>query len=198
MNSYSQCGEDMIVQHFLHQEKGTYVDVGAHHPKEFNNTYHFYEKGWRGILVEPLPKRCEELRTSRPEDTVMECGVGTLGKDNLFLYEPDVLTSFQRGWAPLAPISGTLSVDRFPLSEILSMQPLTNLLSIDVEGSEMDVLASNAWERFRPLVVIVETKIYRGCEVIEPEVTTFMHGQGYVTLGSSYINTLYCLPEIRR
>jgi len=34
---------------FERQSTGFYVDVGAHHPKRFSNTYFFYKKGWSGI-----------------------------------------------------------------------------------------------------------------------------------------------------
>lgn len=44
---YSQEGEDMILSYIFTQKDttGFYVDVGAHHPKRFSNTYFFYEKG---------------------------------------------------------------------------------------------------------------------------------------------------------
>ena len=48
--SYSQEGEDLILQRiFATRERGFYVDVGAHHPQRFSNTYKFYRGGWRGI-----------------------------------------------------------------------------------------------------------------------------------------------------
>jgi len=50
LKSYSQEGEDMILRRiFERQSTGFYVDVGAHHPKRFSNTYFFYKKGWSGI-----------------------------------------------------------------------------------------------------------------------------------------------------
>lgn len=42
LDGYSQEGEDMIFRRlFEHQEKDFYVDVGAHHPFRFSNTYFF-------------------------------------------------------------------------------------------------------------------------------------------------------------
>ncbi len=41
--SCSQFGEDMIVRHLLADiQTGFYVDIGAHHPVYYSNTYHFY------------------------------------------------------------------------------------------------------------------------------------------------------------
>ena len=46
---YSQEGEDMILSKiFGGQKSGFYVDVGAHHPLRFSNTYLFYLRGWGG------------------------------------------------------------------------------------------------------------------------------------------------------
>ena len=51
--SYSQEGEDMVLKRiFDKQTKGFYIDVGAHHPKRFSNTYNFYLKGWKGINID--------------------------------------------------------------------------------------------------------------------------------------------------
>ena len=63
--SYSQEGEDMILRRFLAGQKdGFYVDVGAHHPVRFSNTYYFYKQGWAGINIEPNPDSLAAFKTS--------------------------------------------------------------------------------------------------------------------------------------
>ena len=53
---YSQNGEDLILNRFLeNKEKGFFIDVGAHHPIRFSNTYFFYKKGWSGINIDAMP-----------------------------------------------------------------------------------------------------------------------------------------------
>ncbi len=34
---------------------GFYVDVGAHHPMLYSNTYYFYKQGWSGINIDAMP-----------------------------------------------------------------------------------------------------------------------------------------------
>jgi hypothetical protein len=54
--SYSQEGEDMVLYRtFETVKEGFYVDVGAHHPDRFSNTYKFYKQGWRGINIDAMP-----------------------------------------------------------------------------------------------------------------------------------------------
>ena len=56
VRSYSQEGEDMILRRIFGDKRlGFYVDVGAHDPRRFSNTYYFYKRGWRGINIEPRP-----------------------------------------------------------------------------------------------------------------------------------------------
>ncbi|WP_236263975.1 hypothetical protein, partial [Dysgonomonas sp. Marseille-P4677] len=47
--SFSQEGEDLVINRFLENKPmGFYIDIGAHHPLRFSNTYKFYLKGWYG------------------------------------------------------------------------------------------------------------------------------------------------------
>src|SRR3954453_21218777 len=76
--SFSQQGEDLIVESicgFLKIENPTYLDIGAADPIVSSNTYLFYRKGCRGVLVEPNPAFCRELRRVRPKDTVLNIGI---------------------------------------------------------------------------------------------------------------------------
>jgi hypothetical protein len=67
IKSYSQEGEDMILRRiFEGQEKGFYVDVGAHHPRRFSNTYYFYKLGWAGVNLEPNPDALIAFKADRP------------------------------------------------------------------------------------------------------------------------------------
>ena len=62
--SYSQLGEDLIIEFVFNGigiNKINYLDIGAHHPIEINNTYLFYLKGSYGVLIEPDPYFVEDL-----------------------------------------------------------------------------------------------------------------------------------------
>jgi hypothetical protein len=70
--SYSQDGEDMVLKVFFYENKrkyeGFYIDVGAHHPFRFSNTAFFYQKGWRGINIEPTPDLIKKFKRYRKRD----------------------------------------------------------------------------------------------------------------------------------
>ena len=80
--SYSQNGEDRILHRiFENQKSGFYVDIGAHHPFRFSNTFLFYKMGWKGINVDAMPKSMEIFKRFRPRDINLELAVGTIEKE---------------------------------------------------------------------------------------------------------------------
>jgi hypothetical protein len=66
--SYSYAGEDLVALELLGDGSGTYVDIGANHPTRANNTYLFYELGWSGVCLEPVPAAAAAPARSRPRD----------------------------------------------------------------------------------------------------------------------------------
>ena len=75
--SWSQEGEDLLLKRvFEGQSVGFYVDIGAHHPKRFSNTYLFYRMGWRGINIDAMPGSMSAFNKIRSRDINIEAGVG--------------------------------------------------------------------------------------------------------------------------
>src|SRR6267378_8354075 len=73
--SYSQNLEDYHLSlAFAGQQTGTYIDVGGGHPVADNVSFWFYERGWRGIVVEPQPELAALYARLRPRDVTV-CGV---------------------------------------------------------------------------------------------------------------------------
>src|SRR5579859_5417889 len=76
--SFSQEGEDLVLARmFDTRSGGFYVDVGAHHPTRFSNTYRFYLRGWRGINIDPGASFGAEFARHRPRDVNLNWAIGT-------------------------------------------------------------------------------------------------------------------------
>lgn len=76
LQTYSQEGEDAILRRLFElTDKGFYIDIGAHHPQRFSNTYFFYLKGWNGINIEPRPGSSQLFNELRPRDINLELGI---------------------------------------------------------------------------------------------------------------------------
>jgi FkbM family methyltransferase len=188
--SYSQNGEDLVLDRLLAStEHGFYVDIGAHHPTRFSNTYLFYRRGWRGINIDSMPGYSRSFHRMRPRDLTIECGVGYRNDSmKYFLFNEPALNTFNKGEA-LQKISSayhiinTCELPVKPLADILSayldLGQRIDFLSVDVEGMDFEVLSSNDWQTFRPRYVLVEILRTGLPELSESETTRFLCAQHY-------------------
>ena len=168
LGSYSQYGEDIILSKLLKSAKtGFYIDIGAHHPTEFSNTKYFYERGFRGINIEPNPHLIEEFLIQRKEDINLNIGIAPQeGEMEFYLVEASTLSTFDAAAAKESckiynsKIIGQLNTKVHPLAQIIEKhapKKTIDFLSVDAEGYDLKVLQSNDWNKYRPQFVIVET-----------------------------------------
>ena len=76
MISYAQNQEDVILRRvFPHGNDGFYIDVGANDPVQDSVTKHFYDRGWRGINIEPQIGRYKRLCAQRQNDINLNVGL---------------------------------------------------------------------------------------------------------------------------
>jgi FkbM family methyltransferase len=167
--SYSQEGEDLVLARLLEDvDNGFYVDVGAHHPFRFSNTFLFYRRGWRGVNIDAMPGSMRLFRKHRARDINLEIGVAeTNGELPFFIFEEPAYNTFDDVQAAQVRASGqshlieTRTVPCRPLSEIFEAHlprkdQRIDFLSIDAEGFDLAVLRSNDWSACRPRIVVVE------------------------------------------
>lgn len=150
-------GEDAILAELLPEPRGHYIEVGAWRPIEQSCTWFLYERGWSGLLVEPVPQAWEAL-------------LGTRRRDHLIKFALSDRSGLTRFWAS-GPTSSCrpdcrqadstyLVVETLTMAELLADFPEIRadcgLCTIDVEGCETQVLAGFDWATFRPRVLCIE------------------------------------------
>jgi FkbM family methyltransferase len=199
--SYSQEGEDMILRRmFATREHGYYVDVGAHHPRRFSNTFYFYKRGWHGINIEPNPEAMALFMRERKRDLNLQLGVAERpGRLTYYQFDEPALNTFDALLAEsrLATthyrVTGKIDVPVRPLADVLAeyvpFGQSIDVLTIDVEGLDFAVLRSNDWERFRPTCVLVEALEMSLERTVGGDVHRFMSARGY-ELFAKTVNTL--------
>lgn len=189
--SYSQSGEDIIADVELDKKKkGTYIDVGAFHPKLFSNTYLFYKRGWSGVVIEPRPGAGEAFMKVRPRDRFVGMGVA-LKKDVLeyMEFEDSATNTFSKKQADRnTKEAGRKFVRKvnlvvMPLRDILAINDMEgtsiDLMSVDVEGMDLPVLKSNDWSKFRPRILICEDLDFDLDNPTKSAVMRYLSGLGY-------------------
>lgn len=170
--SYSQEGEDMILKKiFAEKDKGFYIDVGAFHPFLYSNTQLLYEKGWKGINIEPTPGRINLFKRVRKRDINLEYAIGNRKRTLDFqMFTKPALNTFDKKRAQVisnskqSQLKKTVRIQTRRLDDILnhhlSEHQHIDLLNIDVEGFELQVLKSNDWKKFKPDIILVENFHY--------------------------------------
>jgi FkbM family methyltransferase len=199
--SYSQEGEDMILRRLLEKNKnGFYVDVGAHHPQRFSNTYYFYKKGWRGINLDAMPGSMKHFEKIRKKDINLEIPVSKSGNtQTYFMFNEPALNGFSMRLSESRDgnrnyrIIDKKEIKTYTLEDILDTylpdSQEIDFLSVDVEGLDLDVLESNNWEKYRPRFVVVEILHDSLEEVISSEIYRFLSEAGYMAY-SKTVNTV--------
>jgi FkbM family methyltransferase len=198
---YAQEGEDIILSRLMDKEKGFFIDIGAHHPFRFSNTYLFYKKGWRGINIDPLPGTTKLFNLVRRRDINIQCGVakesGTL---TYYCFNEPALNTFDKEEAkfkndlPDYFIQETIDIPVEPLWKILdglSLPPRIDFMSVDVEGMEMDVLMSNNWDRYRPEFLVVEQLRLDVQGIMKTDVYRFLQSADYKLVSRTLNSSIY-------
>lgn len=162
--SYAQHGEDFLLVNLFRQmkiEKPTYLDLGAHHPIEINNTFMLYERGSNGVLVDANPWFAELCEITRPRDIVLCCGVGPeAGQKPFYMVNNQGATnSFVRPIKETIEKEITLNVRT--INEIVAEHcggVYPDLLHTDIEGLDFEVLKSADFSKSKPKVICTENK----------------------------------------
>ncbi len=202
--SFSQEGEDrLLLRYFRGKKNGFYVDVGAHHPRRFSNTFLMYRLGWRGINIDAAPGTLTRFRRSRPRDIVIESLVSDQPMSLEFhLFSEPALNTADLDLANARIREGRVCVGRQAmfsrrlddiLSATLAVGQAIDFLNVDVEGADLAVLRSNDWNRFRPELVLAENLDSAAgvTEVESSELHHFLLSQGYGLFGKLYNTCIY-------
>lgn len=206
IKSYSQEGEDMILRRiFENQRTGFYVDVGAHHPFRFSNTYHFYKQGWRGINIDAMPDSMELFKKFRSRDVNLEVPIGN-GNQVLtyFAFNEPALNGFsekisrerhgKNGYFIQQEIKLKISKLSSVLDKHLPQEVKIDFLSIDVEGLDFDILQSNDWVKYKPKCILVEILASSLHEIENREITIFLKKFGYIVFAKA-MNTVFFIQR---
>jgi FkbM family methyltransferase len=206
--SYSQCGEDVIARtvfDILGIAHPVYLDIGAHHPSFLNNTYLFYREGSRGISVEPDPELHAKFLGTRARDLNLNVGVGPApGQLDLYVMSSRTLNTLSesearkyesQGYA----ILGKRSVPVVTINQLLDehLRRAPDFLSVDVEGLDFEILSTLDYQRYRPVLICVETIVFTtaGEAARRTEIDDLLSGLGYMRFADTYINALYVDKE---
>lgn len=207
--SFSQEGEDRIVKMLLQSEEivsndVTYLDIGCNDPIALNNTFllsnSFTVK--KGVLVEPNTRLSKKIAKSRPNDIVINKGVGVSSGELTYYDFGDYHTLntcsdeekefiIKQGF----PLKGTTKVEIIPINDLLHeyfQDGRLDFLSIDIEGQDEEIVKSIDYDFIRPAIICIETAVYKGSKMdgISNLINFFKSKDYYLTADTS-LNSIF-------
>lgn len=168
--SYAQNAEDVVLWRALGDvvPRGRYLEVGANHPTVDSISRPFYDRGWRGVTVEPVAALVDLHREARPEDVQVHAVASVAGADEVVLHEfpgtglsttVDELRDahVRSGFEASETVVRSLTVDQ--ILEDAGHTGELHFVVVDTEGSEGDVLAGFDLRRWRPWILVIEATV---------------------------------------
>jgi FkbM family methyltransferase len=157
----------LILEAFGGARQGFFVEVGANDPRLNSLSYPFERLGWSGILVDPLTSCYEKLLRSRPRSRAFRCAcVGPDKVGTITLHAPDassVVATVEKNVDDFdITYAFSETCDAVTLDSLVDqVKPARiDFLSIDTEGTELDVLQGFDLARHRPRLLLIEDKLY--------------------------------------
>ena len=175
--SYALNDLDLKLRDFIANRSGFFVEAGANDGVSQSNTF-FFEKhrGWKGLLVEPVPYLATQCRVNRPHCRIVNaalvpfnfrkneiemwtCGLMSF-VDGAFKTEAEANTHLANSQAVAQPQPVKCVVPALPLSEILDEYGISkvDLLSLDVEGFEAQALEGIDFDKHSIQNILVEAR----------------------------------------
>lgn len=204
--SYSQCYEDVIVDSILRAyvkihgapSGVAFVEIGANHPASTSSSYLFRKRyGMKSFLVEANPKLIPALKLHRNGDTIINAAVvdnDALTVDFYVSTNNETSSLDNRFVVVRTPgVEEKITVNTVRANAVLKQaqsEAELLLLSVDVEGYDLNILKDINWEIYRPLVLIVEpSEDYQPGSTIQ--IIDFMLSKNYNLVGETDVNLIF-------
>lgn len=196
--SYSDFGEDQIIEKILGKYNGAYLDIGAGHPIIGSNSYLFYKKGWTGITVEPIRIHNVLHRIKRRHDTqIRKLIANSQNKIKFYEFSPTQYSTASELQYSIMVENGAKErkvyyLETISINEILSQFKHPNyFVSIDCEGYDFQIISDIDWNKIiKPKVIVFET-------IVNSIMGNIAHGilinQGYSLVQKTVNNSIYQL-----
>jgi FkbM family methyltransferase len=204
-SSFALEGSDLIAASLLRDvSRGTYIDVGANHPTIQSNTRYFYDKGWSGLAIDGNGAFEKQWREHRPRDVFVPALVSSEIKDVEFSVYPDSTLSTidpesiarysarHDGQSIRKEIRQTTTL--FDLKNKYLQQDEIHLLSVDVEGEDLNCLVGARLDRWTPGVIVVEAKHLSIYHIQENDIAGYLTLIGYRMIAKTPLDAFFVFP----
>lgn len=172
--NYSQSTEQNCILNFFKDTIGTFADFGSNDGITLSNTYALAQLGWQGLLCEPSKEAFARLQYNYEKNMnvcLFNCAVTGLYEGIIKMYESgehlgqgdiSLLSTIHqtelKRWEGSQNTFTKVDVKAMPVNMILENSGFENIdfFSIDIEGSELEVIKYIDFDRYKTKMICVE------------------------------------------
>lgn len=190
--------ENKILQIFESKKNGYFVDIGAYDGVSISNTKILEDLGWDGICIEPHPNVYKNLIQNRNckcvncaiwnEDTKIKflslSGYTEMLSGILDSYDSRHYNRIMTELSIHGGQSEIIDIDAKRFDSIIDKTEI-DFLSIDTEGSELQILEQIDFDKYQIKVICIENNFH------ENKFNEFFFNKGYKLFSNVNIDYLY-------
>lgn len=196
--------EDVVINRVF-PNPGFYIDVGGNDPIYGSVTWQLYQRGWHGIVLEPIQSAYKRFLKMRPRDITLCCAGGDAeGEQTFYEFEqqPALSTTkldIARQHENALGLTATkITVPRRTLASVIeefAQQKPIDLLKIDAEGAEVEILQGADLKRNRPKLIVIEAMEPMHQVDSSIEATKIIEDSGYTLALEDGLNKFFVANE---
>lgn len=194
-SSYTPSEEEKLIWKFFNNgNEGFFIEIGANHPVNLSQTYYLEKNGWDGILVEPLPDMADLLRHQRKAKVYeVACGAPAERGTVDFFVAGEFSSIERRAVFTDIEYSKTVPVTLVTIDDIHKQAgyPQVDFLSIDTEGTELNVLQGINFIKLKPKLIFIEY------HVLSLDTHWFFLKHGYKLIRRTGVNNWYIPKDVK-
>ena len=186
--SYSQFGEDLIIDKFFGSFIGRYVDIGCFHPIKYNNTALLHKKGWSGYNIDLNPISIDLFNVSRKKDQNIIACLSDI-KDEVTVYIDNQFSALNS----MSPENSKnfkfknikkIKVNTQLFSEVVKEN--FDFLNIDCEGNDYKILKTINLKKYTPEIINIEVS-----EENKLDIYNYMNNNSYKLLDIKSLSHIF-------
>lgn len=200
--SFSQFNQELHALKFYRGiRQGYFLDLGAYDGKDNSNTHMLeHEMGWTGLCVEPLPWAFEKLQGCRNVPCIQKAIFNESGLTVPFIdYEQlSGMTSHVGAYREVLDEGTAIEVETVTLNDLLEQQgapDFIHFISLDTEGTELDILKSIDFDRWTFGLFSIEHNFR---EPQRTQIREFMMSKGFALRGENNVDDDYVNAKLLR
>ena len=170
---FSEAGQDKLIKDkfFKNQRNGFFIEIGAFDGIEGSNCCYFEKyESWEGIAIEASPKQFQKLQKNRkceminavigPEEKEVEFCEITEGFTQMSgIYNSNYKDSLNRIQKKSNSKINIIKTNSTTFEKIIPSNRIVDIVSIDIEGNELEVIKSIDFNKHEIKVILLENNI---------------------------------------